>query len=435
MAAPHATTGFFGKVVSHGDFVANRFDRDLRALFDGWLQRSIEHSRRSLGRGWADDFEAMPIWRFVLTPDLIGREAYAGLMAPSRDRVGRHFPLMICAGIAEGRNGAKGMVSSEAWFEEAEQLLLRERKIGFQLDRFTAALDLLPSPQMPRQAADGRSLWWTAAGDAGRQFSATGLPAPENFVRFLGAEHAGANIPAVQPQRENPPTELGLRAAGGSHAGTRLRIDATALTKGGRRDLNALAQGWGEGTAAGLAASLVIERLERIAPSATIDNLISHAKGALGDANTLLRGAIGLSGPQSAETSEVKVVVLLTTGARYAAVWAGDLRCYLLRDGLMQPLTRDHVEPGLQRRLSRSVGGWAQMAPEVAGGVLRARDRFLLIGADTVRLLGEREIAARLAQPGIEDVPLVLIEDALIAGAGDNIGTLVVEIEATGDRS
>ena len=422
MSSNEGAAGFFGKVISHGDFVANRFDRGLRQFIDGWLQRSIEYSRRSLGQAWPRNFETMPVWRFMLTPGLVGRSGFAGLMMPSADRVGRHFPLLVAARLALPPPKLHVTQNMHMWFDEAERLLLSARRSGFDLDRFDEALAALPMPvNEDGEIVKGRSFWWTGGAGASRRFSASGLPAPESFERLLG-EAAPPNAASIPPRSVEQHRPFILHAVGASHCGTRLQIDATAMTDGRRDDLHALAQGQSHGMASAQAAALVIDRLLRIAPASTIADLVARAKGELGSINALLRNSSQALGA----ANEVSVVVLMAVQARLAVIWTGDLRCYLLRDGLVRCLTHDHIEVGLHWRRARAVGSSTLFACDIVTDELLMGDRFLLVGAHLVELLGERAIAAHLAEPRLTNIPIAVIKDALLHGVGGNVAAVAI---------
>jgi type VI secretion system protein ImpM len=194
------------------------------------------------------------------------------------------------------------------------------------------------------------------------------------------------------------------------------------MTNGQRCDLHALARGFSHSVAGAQEASLVVERLLRITAAPTIAELAAYAKGALRSADSLLRGR----GQGSGVAGEVSVVALVAAGTRWAVIWAGDLRCYLLHDGLTRCLTRDPVEVGLRRRPARTVGGPAQFACDIVTGDLSAGDRFLLVAADLARLVGERKIAAHLAEPRLADIPTAVIEEALLSGVGGSVGAVAI---------
>lgn len=91
--------GFYGKLPSHGDFLSRRLPRQFIEPWDRWLQDSITASREQLGKHWLDTFLVSPIWHFGLAPGLCGDNAWAGVMMPSVDRVGRYFPLTLAAKV------------------------------------------------------------------------------------------------------------------------------------------------------------------------------------------------------------------------------------------------------------------------------------------------------------------------------------------------
>ena len=87
--------GWYGKIPYLGDFASRRLSQQFILEWDNWLQHSMTASRTMLGPDWLDTYLMSPIWRFVLLPGVIGESVWAGLLMPSVDKVGRHFPLTI----------------------------------------------------------------------------------------------------------------------------------------------------------------------------------------------------------------------------------------------------------------------------------------------------------------------------------------------------
>ena len=222
--------GFYGKMPSHGDFVSRRLARAFIDPWDDWLQRAMATSRQALGARWLELYLVSPIWRFVLSPSLCGAEAACGLVMPSVDRVGRHFPLTLSMSLAPGRDPFTVASLWSSWFARAEEAMLSCLDDGSALEPFDERLQALglpiddegrdgPAPGEPRipgaaiawplpgalGATDplwryaglvGRlaqrtfgpySLWWTAGSErvsAGLMIFA-GLPPSEAFAGFL----------------------------------------------------------------------------------------------------------------------------------------------------------------------------------------------------------------------------------------------------------
>ena len=218
---PDTRAGFFGKVSSHGDFVARRLPQSFQGPWDAWLQAGVQASRQALGPRWLTAYLSSPIWRFALAPGVCGASGWGGVLMPSVDRVGRHFPLTLAA---EGAAPLDQMVHHGAWYSRLEELALSSLREGFSLESFDAALralaplqgsappvngqsvlaldpdrpldDQLAAPSarlliaIAAAALDGQSLWWTdgSAKVAPCLLVCRGLPAPEAFAALLDGD-------------------------------------------------------------------------------------------------------------------------------------------------------------------------------------------------------------------------------------------------------
>ena len=142
------------------------------------------------------------------------------------------------------------------------------------------------------------------------------------------------------------------------------------------------------------------------------------------------------------------VAALLLHGAELACVWAGDSRIYLMRDGNLTPLTRDHSEVALlvaagtltedqartaPRRnvITRAIGIGQVATPEVASGVIKDGDRFILCSDGLTEHLVDREIG-NFANRSLsaQDTAAALISETLMRGARDNVSVVVVDCTA-----
>lgn len=212
--APDPRAGFFGKVTSHGDFVTRRLAPPFLRRWDDWVQAGLQESRQALGPHWLPTYLSSPIWRFALAPGVCGEQGWAGLLMPSVDRVGRHFPLTLAAFAAAPLDCAMRL---QAWFDRLEELALSSLREDFSLDEFDAALCALEAPggaapdsvialdgeqplaaQLASSGSDllarvaaaalrGRSLWWTDGSPqvAPCMLVCEGMPAPAGFAALL----------------------------------------------------------------------------------------------------------------------------------------------------------------------------------------------------------------------------------------------------------
>src|SRR5262245_29214774 len=118
--------GWYGKIPGTGDFIARRVPALFREPWDRWLQGAIEGSQQRLGARWRDAFLSMPAWRFVLGPGVIGGDAWAGLMVPSVDSVGRYFPLTVaCALPSASLDAVATLLGAQDWFDQIEVIALQ----------------------------------------------------------------------------------------------------------------------------------------------------------------------------------------------------------------------------------------------------------------------------------------------------------------------
>jgi len=200
-------TGFFGKVVTHGDFVSRRLPGELVAAWDDWLQRCIHASRQQLGADWLTHYLTSPVWRFALAPGVLGPQGWGGVMMPSVDRVGRHFPLLIAA---PGNAPLLDWVHQQGpWYDTIDDLARSSLDADFSLERFDGAPELAMAGPIARGSAGaagaclplttdmsaavahaalrGHSLWWTEGSPsiAASLLVCQGMPAPDAFSAML----------------------------------------------------------------------------------------------------------------------------------------------------------------------------------------------------------------------------------------------------------
>jgi len=114
--------GFFGKIPGHGDFVDRGLAAGFKDKMDEWLQHGLASSKALMGEEWLNVYLTSPVWRFVTCAGACGSQAWAGVLVPSVDRVGRYFPLVIAAEIAPDVVPLQVITAGSDWFEEAEAI-------------------------------------------------------------------------------------------------------------------------------------------------------------------------------------------------------------------------------------------------------------------------------------------------------------------------
>ncbi|OLP42538.1 type VI secretion system-associated protein TagF [Rhizobium oryziradicis] len=437
--------GFFGKLPSHGDFISEGLERDTITVLDAWIRGGLHACEQEFGAHWPKIFAASPPWRFIVEKGVWGDATYAGVMLPSKDRVGRSFPLLIVAQLHEFAYHPRTLYLDHTWFMAAEGLAETSLTRDFDIGHFTASLKRMRLPR-PEDEEGGRvaqtdpsALWWYIDTETGRSRGVRlqGTLAPQSFVQLFRESNRSKPQDSPAPVSEKVEREparshqaehqasMPRKIAYGyaTHAGTRFSLNADSLFLCDKPALFAIADGVGDQPIAAEAAKLATHSLTDIGEAVSVEAMIQEIKGKLGRANSLLlaRQNRGDHGPLHAS-----IITAALMDGQALLLWAGDARGYLLRDGIMRPLTRDHVSVGLQKRLRRGVGLEQQFLPEALIEPLNAGDRLLLCSYPLVHALKERTIAEILLEsPGVEGAES-LVQEALIANVRENISAIVI---------
>ncbi len=126
MAHPkHFPAGYYGKLPARGDFIARGLPPQFINPWDAWLQQALSASRELLKDDWLESYLSAPLWRFLLPPRLVMPQAVAGVICPSVDRIGRHFPFTIAAVLGtEALDAPATLARAKEWFTAAEEAAL-----------------------------------------------------------------------------------------------------------------------------------------------------------------------------------------------------------------------------------------------------------------------------------------------------------------------
>lgn len=192
-----------------------------------------------------------------------------------------------------------------------------------------------------------------------------------------------------------------------------------------------------------VASAKVTEALLKLPIVYGLDALVDGAIAALDAVN---RELIELAGSTDVERSIGSTVVgLAIAGDQYRAFWAGDSRAYLLREGQVEQLTRDHslvqslVDAGMlspgealdhpnANIITRAVGVAPELKVETVGGEVRSGDQFILASDGVTRLVEDHELARELGGGSMDEAADGLIDMVLARGAPDNATIVIVKV-------
>ena len=159
--------GWHGKLPSLGDFASRRLDAAFVEAWDGWLAAGLLALREADPAGWLEAYLASPSWRFLLMPGVLpgepGRQAWAGVLMPSVDRVGRYFPFTLVQPLGDGPAGTAQMAELWHWLGRLDELAGDALQEDWAVDRLEAELArMAPPPRAGGAAAAPRP--WRPAG-------------------------------------------------------------------------------------------------------------------------------------------------------------------------------------------------------------------------------------------------------------------------------
>ncbi|MGQ0539465.1 MAG: Stp1/IreP family PP2C-type Ser/Thr phosphatase [Gemmatimonadaceae bacterium] len=142
--------------------------------------------------------------------------------------------------------------------------------------------------------------------------------------------------------------------------------------------------------------------------------------------------------------------VLMLAGKRYLIGQVGDSRVYMLREGALRQLTKDHsyvqeqVDAGLltpeQARyhpysnvITRCVGAGETIEPDTFSGEIRSGDVFLVASDGLTGMVDDRRLQQLLlSRATARRVVDALIAEANYRGGLDNITAIVVQVQHVG---
>ncbi|MCW5662083.1 MAG: serine/threonine-protein phosphatase [Burkholderiaceae bacterium] len=232
-------------------------------------------------------------------------------------------------------------------------------------------------------------------------------------------------------------------SASRSHPGRVREVNEDACLEQPKCGMWAVADGMGGHSLGEFASRLAIRCLMDLPPEGSLDERATLAEKRLLDANRRLRA--------EAERRDVPVIgttiaALLVAGSRFACVWAGDSRVYLLRGGRLHQLTRDHSQLEAVRAMhvgsgditldrppanviTRALGGHDELELDAVGADVMDGDIFLLCSDGLTNEVSESAIVDSLLPGACSLAVEALVDLALERGGHDNITAVVVRAD------
>lgn len=207
----------------------------------------------------------------------------------------------------------------------------------------------------------------------------------------------------------------------------------------------AVADGMGGHENGEWASGVVVTNLGKLQLVGEFENCCEQISAAIYQANAEIQREASASGRQMGTTA----VVLFVRESRFAVLWVGDSRAYLLRAGELHQISKDHtqvqemVDLGMlsdadahvhpmRHVLARAVGVAENVEVDVVVDDVEPGDTFLLASDGLHCCVSDDTIARMLAGSALDAVSCDLVNEALDHGAPDNVTVVAVRFrEAT----
>lgn len=237
-----------------------------------------------------------------------------------------------------------------------------------------------------------------------------------------------------------------LRSWGATHPGAKRPYNQDTFVNRPDLGLWAVADGAGGHQGGELAAGMLRDSLQTVPTVMTAAELLAQVRLKVGSVHGALRSSARDAG--QAVVGASTIVVLIVRNGHYACLWAGDSRCYLLRDGVLRQVSHDHslvqelVNSGALRPedadrhprsnvITRAVGSEADdLVLDKVSARVYPGDRFLLCSDGLYKCLSETEIASSLRDETGVPATQTMIAAALAMDASDNVTAVAVEVPA-----
>jgi serine/threonine protein phosphatase PrpC len=234
-----------------------------------------------------------------------------------------------------------------------------------------------------------------------------------------------------------------FKTATASHVGKVREVNEDSLLARPEIGLWVVADGMGGHGGGDLASGAVVAALGTIDEPESAAQFLAQFEDRIIHVNADLRA---LAKARATQVIGTTIAAILIHGAHYACVWCGDSRAYLLRDGVLAQISRDHSEvqdlidrgvldadeaKAWPRRnvITRALGVADQAALEIGDGPIRAGDKFLLCSDGLTNHVADSEITALLGADEPQKACARLITLTLQRGASDNVSIVVVACE------
>jgi protein phosphatase len=207
-----------------------------------------------------------------------------------------------------------------------------------------------------------------------------------------------------------------------------------------------VADGMGGHEAGEFASGSIVEHLATVGVASSASDLRARFEDRLGRAHEEIRALSRSRGVTIGST----IAALLAIDGRFACLWSGDSRIYLVRDGSISQLSRDHTEvqelldqgaiTAAEARtwprrnvITRAIGISDEALIDFEQGATRPGDIFVLATDGLTNHVHDGEIESLVIAQSPHGACEALLDLALSRGGTDNVTVVVVRIRGRAD--
>jgi serine/threonine protein phosphatase PrpC len=225
-----------------------------------------------------------------------------------------------------------------------------------------------------------------------------------------------------------------------THVGCRRKLNEDALMARPDLGLWAVADGMGGHDAGEVASALIVNSLALGQPGLDLNARAAAADATLREVNDKL---VAMAEDADGRTIGSTVVAIAANAVAFTCLWVGDSRAYLLRDGYLAQLTRDHslvqelVDAGMLTPaeahnhpngnvVTRAVGAATRLDIDTVQGDVLAGDIFLLASDGLTRFVEPDELLRGLQSGDLEQAADDFVDLVVRRGAPDNLSFILL---------
>jgi serine/threonine-protein phosphatase Stp1 len=235
-----------------------------------------------------------------------------------------------------------------------------------------------------------------------------------------------------------------MRSWHATHNGTKRKYNEDTWVDRPDIGIWAVADGAGGHQAGEVASGMIAEALDGLPAGLSAPELLGAVRTSIANTHRALREEAARRGNNTMIASTL--VAFLARGGHFACLWAGDSRAYLLRNGTMQQITKDHslvqelVDAGTITEeeadhhphaniITRAVGADIdELVLDKVSGRLQVGDRFLLCSDGLCKTVSFQQMADLLASDNGVPSPQTLVAAALELNVTDNVTAVTIEV-------